>query len=742
MDVRLPDGTIIQNVPEGTTKADLVSKLQRNGMDVPAEWLPQQQEKPAVNAVGSALNDIPRQLGLTARHALTGTGEAVQLFTEPLRYISDRVTGSTGTTKPMGVVASEAADWLGLPKPQNATERVVADGTKLGFGTMAGNGLLSKVSAPVSDLLQFAGKQAAPVVQSAISKVSSSLMQNPVQQVTAAAGAGLSGGASREAGGGPVQQVIASTLGGVVGGKAVDVVSGVTSGLNTLLKRVGNMNMTAPQMDLQINAVLNRAGVDYSQVPEAVKQSMRSELSNALKAGKELDPASVGRLLDFKKVGLTPTRGMVTQDPVQITREMNLAKTVANTADGELHGLPRILNQNNAKLIDNMNGMGANKGDLYSAGQSSIGNIVGKDAAVGKTVSDLYTSARNMPGGDIPLDTTTLVRNMYDELAKSGKSAFLPDQIANLIREVQTGKAVIGGQEVNRVFDAQSLDNLMTAIATSQRGTTDGNVKAALGAIRSAIDKTPITPLKTQFGGGQLVTQSGANFLKSQDGQAGGFMDALNKARDAARQRFTWQESSAPVEAALGGAAPDNFIKKFVLNGNVADAQALATEGNKTAIRDAIVNHLKDKALNGAADEVGKFSQSAFNKALNQIGDRKLSLFFSPQELDMLRTNGRVAALMQSQPVGSAVNNSNSGALLLGRGYDALRGLAAKVPGGQAFILDPLKNIDVSIRQRQAQNVLPGLLVTPPKGAPAVQTMMVPGMALGGLLASPTVYGP
>lgn len=39
MDVRLPDGTIIKNVPDGTSKADLVANLQRNGMAVPSEWL-------------------------------------------------------------------------------------------------------------------------------------------------------------------------------------------------------------------------------------------------------------------------------------------------------------------------------------------------------------------------------------------------------------------------------------------------------------------------------------------------------------------------------------------------------------------------------------------------------------------------------------------------------------------------------------------------------------------------------
>lgn len=55
MDVRLPDGTIIQNVPDGTTKADLVAKLQKNGMQVPPEWMQaqpaQEQPKPAAEPV-------------------------------------------------------------------------------------------------------------------------------------------------------------------------------------------------------------------------------------------------------------------------------------------------------------------------------------------------------------------------------------------------------------------------------------------------------------------------------------------------------------------------------------------------------------------------------------------------------------------------------------------------------------------------------------------------------------------
>ena len=52
MDVELPDGTIIEGVPEGTTKAQLAQKLTANGMSVPAEWMPK--EAPSV---GSMLKD-------------------------------------------------------------------------------------------------------------------------------------------------------------------------------------------------------------------------------------------------------------------------------------------------------------------------------------------------------------------------------------------------------------------------------------------------------------------------------------------------------------------------------------------------------------------------------------------------------------------------------------------------------------------------------------------------------------
>ena len=82
MDVRLPDGTIISNVPDNMTRAELTERLSRNGYDV-SSWGAAPKEPVAVST-GRAINSIPRQLGLTARYAMEGPAEAAQIVTEPV----------------------------------------------------------------------------------------------------------------------------------------------------------------------------------------------------------------------------------------------------------------------------------------------------------------------------------------------------------------------------------------------------------------------------------------------------------------------------------------------------------------------------------------------------------------------------------------------------------------------------------------------------------------------------------
>lgn len=719
---------IVENADKkGTPEFDTVAKAyeaaKAKGVDSPMDE--------SVVKSGSFLNQIPRQAGLGARYLLEGVSAAPQIITEPIRYFTDRageaVTGKPATSKPLTMLGSDLADRLGLPKPENATERVVADATRLGYGTMGGMGIAKGVSGLMDDVTKGLAPKVGGI-KNAVSATVKNLTTQPLAQTTAAAGAGYAGGASREAGGSPWQQATASVVGGVVGGLAPGAVNSVVNRFNSML--------TSPQqLEVKISSALKAAGMDWDGIPKSIQAQMLEDVRKATRGGKPLSPDALRRYTDFQIAGIKPTRGQLTLDPVQLTREKNLAKVGANSSDSRLQGLALQENQANSQLIRNMNRLGADQGDEFGAGFNSINRITSLDESMGNRVSDLYDAARKLPGGEVPLNRADLVNNIYANLASKNKLAFLPTEVSNMLDDISAGVVKRGGQTFEVPFDANALDNLLTTIATAQRGTNDGNVKMALSLVRQAIDDTPLQPVKTTFGGNQLVTQQGADFLKNQDAQAGSFMEALNKARAAARERFNWRESSKPVEAALGGAEPDKFVKRFVIDGNYRDAQALAQTGDRAAIRDALATWLKKQALSGAEDEVGKFSQSAFNKALNKLGESKLRLFFTKEEIQQLQANARVSSYLQFQPAGSAVNNSNSGALMLGQTYDWLNAVAGKVPFGKQLIVDPAENIFTTLATRGAQNPLPALAVQPNR--PVSPVFIGPAIAAGGLLSAP-----
>jgi hypothetical protein len=345
-----------------------------------------------------------------------------------------------------------------------------------------------------------------------------------------------------------------------------------------------------------------------------------------------------------------------------------------------------------------------------------------------------------MPGGTTPLNRAELINNIDTALARANANAFLPPEIRTMLNELSAGQTTINGKTLPVPFDTNALDNLMTMLATAQRR-ADGNTSKALSLVRKAIDDTDIAPVKKEFGGNQLVTEAGANFLQTQDAQAGELLAALNKARASHRERMNWQESNKPIEATVNGMEPDQFVRKFVLKGDVADAAGVAQAGDPLATKSAILTHLKDKALGGKSDETGTFGASTYNKTLSDIGDRKLALFFSPEEIGELKRLGRVAEYTTLQPKGSAVNNSNSGALVLGAGIDALANLAGVsslgvgasviVPLGKKFMQGTLnaaeqqKALDMG---KALSNKIPGL---------TLGERAVPASVYAGLLTNP-----
>ena len=573
--------------------------------------------RPASVDAGQSINSIPRQIGLTARYGIEGLANNAQLLTEPIRYVTDRLTGSTGKTKPAGVLASEFADYIGLPKPQNADERVVGDATRL----MAGAGALGGAA------------QAASPLPGAAGRIGSFLSANMGQQIAAAAGAGLAGGATREAGGSPMMQAGAALLGGVGAGMGVnaaaDLAKKATTGVRNIMP--GQQQLLQQRIDQRINITLQQQGIDPATITPAMRSALREQVGQAMNTGGELNPQAVARLADYTRLNMTPTRARLTLDPYDVTQEANASKLAAATGARDAR-LPQIAQENNQRLLGLIDEMGgARPLDPFGNGTAVAGAIRAQDEALQRGVTSLYQQARDTSGRSAPLDGAAFTRQASRALDEGLLGGALPASVEQHLNRIARGEVP---------FTVDYAEQLKTAIGNLQRGASDGQTRMALGVVRRALDDTPLMPAPTVNPGNLPIAPGAVPPSPAVMGQQS--IDAFNQARQAARQRFQWQESSPAIGRALDGANADTFIQQNILSkaagfeGVARVAETInANPAAREAVRTSIVQSLKDSAIGkGGTSQTGNFSGRGMEAALKDIGDRKLGLFFDPAEIE------------------------------------------------------------------------------------------------------------
>lgn len=621
-------------------------------------------EQPAAVTAGATLREIPRQVGLTARYGLEAFGQ---------------------TALP---------NILGLPSPQNANERVVADASRVAVGAMG----LAKGAGYAS---QFIDKAARPVV----ANVTRLMGENLGPQLTGTMAAGTAGGSVREAGGGPTEQFIASIIGGVGGSLVYGPVAAAANA-----GRAGVQRLFAPK-DIQgeVRVILERTGIKWSDLSAAAQAQLVKDAEKALYSGEPLNADALARLAHFRNIGATPTRGAVTMDPRQVTLEQNLAKSQANMDRPIGPDLSQIQNNNARTVLSTIDGTERSPLDAYGAGQAVQGNIVKKDAAMKSAEDALYRQARDAAGRDIPLDRGAFVDQAWANLAQNNRAPWLPDQVKQVLNTLSKGE----GQ-----FTVDTIDQLKTLLAQESRATSNGNTRAAIAAVRDALENAQPAVQRNPTGSTVPVTGAQGARLAAAD-QAGDAItaDTLGKfdaARSQARQRRTWQESAKFVEDALDGQDPGQFTKRHIVGATLEDLTKLRAEikNDMTAVqgvRRQLVNYIMER---GRADtDVTKFSSAGMEAAFQQIGKRKLGLFFSSDEIQQLESAIKVAKYQQAQPIGSAVNNSNSGAMVIGRVLNSILNAGQTAPVIGPMVAAPITGARIGLQARSAASV-PNALVT------------------------------
>ncbi|WP_104655094.1 glucosaminidase domain-containing protein [Ralstonia insidiosa] len=667
------------------------------------------------------LDELGRQIGLTARAAGHGVADAVSIVGNPLNALINMATGSQ--LQDPGAVLRRGVDAV-TPTPQKGLETVVNDVA----GQIANPANL--VAGPISNgaikVGGVAGKVLSPLLETAVGRnalagaVSANLQPTDSSTTLADIGTRTAMGAAGGVAGG-----IAGSALGKVGDTLATAANRIVAAVKSALP--GGQAATMASVDQILSKAAQDSGIDLAAIPQSILNGVRTQVAGALNTGRTLDAASALRKAEGDAVlgaGNGLTLGQATRDAAQFTAEKNL-RGVQGAGEPLME---RYANQNTA-LINSLNNAGAaGAPGEYQLGQRAIDSLAARDAAMRGNVDQLYNQARSLNGGDIPLNGRQFADAALGQLDQGMAHAFLPEYYRGILNKISTGEMplTVGVGE-----------QLKTLLGNDIRASNNGNERFALGALRSALDQAHPLDNAAQAGGNQLVTQAQAT-ARGPYGTGDAALSAFNQARQAAAERFGTIDSNPALKAVVNGdAVPDNFFKRYVLNGNVGDVNSLMSlvpdQGN--ALRSQVVDYLKQKALNGASDEIGTFSQSAFNKALNSIGDAKLNALFAPEQVAQLKQIGRVAANVQAQPAGSAVNNSNTGAAVM----NLLSQMAGKV-GGLPGINLARNSVTQFLNERAANQALAGQIQSaarPQSFGPLNQLLpLLPGIAGGASVPS------
>lgn len=399
-------------------------------------------------------------------------------------------------------------------------------------------------------------------------------------------------------------------------------------------------------VDDAIKVALRETGQTIDDVPASQLQALREDVLNALKGGKKLDAAAAIRRADFDALGIKPTLGQVTRDPVQFAKEKGLQSVIGAGDD-----LTRRYSQQNARLGEIINKPASGAADAYTAGERITQSLSKTDDVLRRHVSGLYREARDSAGKDLDVPLTGLAQDYAQIVSDFG------DKVPSAIRGKFAALGLDPANPANQksVFTIEDAEKLLKVINDHVGG--DRPTNTALGKLRASVRAA----------------------VESADPSGGPFAPAVK----AARERFGLQDAVPALKAAAEGSVPaDHFVNRFIVNGNTKEVLQLGKVLKQTdpaawgEARAQMAEVLRRAAFgeNPAAD--APFSPTRYMQTIRKIGPHKLGAFFNAQEMgDILRV-GRVGAYMRALPADSPVNTS--------RTAGALMWMMDKVPGGRA----------------------------------------------------------
>lgn len=551
------------------------------------------------------------------------------------------------------------------------------------------------------DAARIVGNVASPANLVIASKVA------PVAGALARAGQGAAVGAA-----GGAMAPVEDTEDGFWGKKAgqVAIAAGTGAALAPAIGAIGervvralkigrnvNARPSVKEIDDSITQSLHDAGQSINDIPADQLQALRLQVAGAFDDGKTLDAAAALRKADFDALGMKPTTGQVTRDPMTFAREQNL-----RGVEGAGEPLSARFQEQGRQLTERVSAPAAGAKDAFNAGTQISESLAKTDDTLRRHVSGLYREARESAGRELDVPLQGLAQDYADILGRYSQN------VRNSLPLDAFERLGLGGGTQRKTFNFEDADQLLKVVNANR--SNDPAVQSALGELRGAIRRA----------------------VEGADAGGGPFAPAVR----AAAERFKLHDAVPALKAAAEGTtAPDDFVRRFVVGGKTNDVRGLAKvlqQADPDAYQQAraqIAEQLRRAAFGENVVGDAPFVPTRYMAEIRRLGVDKLGAFFSPQEVaDILRV-GRVGAAIKQAPNASAVNTSNTAG--------AVMNLASKVPvlgpvaGGLNMLANAVKNYS-SVRASMAGDVPLGAAPLTAEQVNVLQRLM----ALGAMSAA------
>ena len=491
IEVELPDGNIAE-FPDDTSPDVIKSTLRRQfnigqeaskPIEAPAlavSHKPQAMESPAPQNDSGAL----RGLGLGTRNVLEGLGGVIDAFiNKPANAVNAWLGGDPNYFKNPG---AGIADTLGLPKPENRSERLqsdIAQGAASMLPTL-GLGLSTKAAQYAPEVAKFFGAM-------------------PIAQILSGASSGAASGIAREMGAGPAVQTAAALIGG---GLPIAAVPVGRAAVNSARNTVG-------MLDRLSESGQRRAAGDalryFSRNPQKVEESLAN---------------GVQTLVD----GSEPTLAQATGDSGLSILEKGLRNTNAAGLGGDIteryaqqaqarrDALNPVLNAAKQRIDDSIAGAGTELEKVapgYQRDTQSIG------ADMRQAYDEGYQAARagtrEAYNAIDPENTSSFdLRPLRDSFAETLNDPFeqIPSDITKITRGID--KYIKNGQNAT-YQNLQTIRKNLSSLENKAAESKDDNLKRIAGALKDKVDNyLENTSSNPELMGGAPVAQPGTQAYK------------------------------------------------------------------------------------------------------------------------------------------------------------------------------------------------------------------------------------